>query len=384
MQGKIGRIGSMEFFSLALALCMSSLLLLGTAEKTAAQQSWLLVLLALPVGLLHWLLFMAWARLYAGQSFGQALLYAFGRAGGKIALFAYALFWLLLAELFTGCVAGFWASLGANNLPLWLYAALFLLAAAASAAAGGTALARLALLVVVPALVLTLANLGLTAFGGSADFGNLLPFWPPYQKTSLGGWPGLLYALSLGLLFFSGFSALLPHLAQVRELKRQQGSFLTAVLLALALWLALAGGSQMVLGASLPLYEFPILQVFRLAEFGHWFSRFEVIGAVLLVMLALLRASVLLAAAVGSLRELWGIKNQQRGPIWLVALGCWLLLIVLFVMWRRFARDLQISLGLLIILALIFSLLLPALAVIFGALKFQKQHKNIIVKHERY
>ncbi len=381
MQRKIGKIGKMEFFSLALVLSLSGLMLVGAAEKAAAQQSWLLVLAALPVGLLHLLLFWAWGRLYAGQSFGAALLYAFGRAGGKLALFIYALFWLLLAELFTECVVEFWASLGANNLPLWLYAGLFFLTAACFAATGGTALARTALLVVLPALLLTLANLGLTVWG--ADFGNLLPVWGAQASLAEYGRLGLVY----GLLIFGGFSALLPHLAQVRAEKRCLGTLGVAVAGALLLWLILALGGQVVLGASLPLFDFPVLQVFRLAEFGHWFSRFEVIGAVLLVMLALLRAAALLAAATGSLSELWGIKqSRQQGKIWLVALGCGLLLIGLFIFKRVYLKFAGAAWALVWLpgLVLIFSLLLPALALLLGALKFRREHKTIVVRHEQY
>lgn len=378
MQGKIGQIGRAEFFSLALVLCLSSLMLLGSAEKTAAQHAWLLVLAALPVGLLHLLLFALWTKLFAGQSFAAALYYAFGEAGGKIVLFAYALFWLLLAEIFTGCIASFWASLGANNLPLWLYAALFLLAAACFAATGGTALARVALLVVVPALLLTLANLWLTVWG--ADFGNLLPVqFVDYGEALNLSRQGLFF----GLLMFGGFSALLPVLQYVRAVKQRWGTLLCALLLALLLWLVLALGSQVVLGAALPLYEFPILQVFRLAEFGHWFSRFEVIGAVLLVMLGLLRTSALFAASVSSLCELWAFSGRQRGWIWLVALGCWLLLSLLFAFMPDYAGWLLEQSWLLWLVGG-FSLLLPALAVLLGARRFRKQHRNIVVKHQQY
>lgn len=378
MQGKIGRA---EFFSLALVLCLSGVLLLGAAEKAAGSLAWLLLAAALPVGLLCWLLFYLWLKLYAGQSFGAALEYAFGRAAGRIVLFAYALFWLLLAVLFASCVAAFWSSLGANNLPHWFYTALFLMVAACFAATGGTALARVALLVVVPALLLTLLNLWLTVW--NADFGNLLPLLPlPLQAAKdpaamRQGW-------GYGLLVFGGFSALLPVLQHTREVKQRLGALGFALAAAFLLWLVIAWGSQVVLGASLPLYEFPILQVFRLAEFGHWFSRFEVIGAVLLVMLALLRAAALFGAAVSGLLELWGVQPQQRGCIWLVSLGCWLLLMVVYWAGRYFVPLPGRLLAACVWLTALFALFLPALAVIFGALKFQKEHKNIVVKHEQY
>ena len=53
MQGKIGRA---EFFSLALVLCLNSVVLLGAVEKTAGPLSWLVLVAALPTGLLCWLL----------------------------------------------------------------------------------------------------------------------------------------------------------------------------------------------------------------------------------------------------------------------------------------------------------------------------------------
>ena len=376
MQGKIGRA---EFFSLALVLCLNSVVLLGAVEKTAGPLSWLVLVAALPAGLLCWLLFYFWLKLYAGQSFGSSLEYAFGRAAGRMVLFAYALFWLFLTELFGGCVAVFWSSLGANNLPLWFYTLLFLLVVACFAATGGTALARVALLVVVPALLLTLVNLWLTVW--NADFGNLLPLQPWRTTESPAAiWQGWYY----GLLVFGGFSALLPIFQHTREVKQRLGTLGVALVIAFLLWLVLAMGSQVVLGASLPLYEFPILQVFRLAEFGHWFSRFEVIGAVLLVMLALLRAAALFGAAVSSLLELWEIKSQQRGRIWLVSLGCWLLLLILYWANRVYTLPGELLLTICVWLMGIFALLLPALAVVFGALKFKKEHRNIVVKHEQY
>ena len=90
MQGKIGRA---EFFSLALVLCLNSVVLLGAVEKTAGPLSWLVLVAALPAGLLCWLLFYFWLKLYAGQSFGSSLEYAFGRAAGE---------WFCLRTLYFG------------------------------------------------------------------------------------------------------------------------------------------------------------------------------------------------------------------------------------------------------------------------------------------
>ena len=91
-----------------------------------------------------------------------------------------------------------------------------------------------------------------------------------------------------------------------------------------------------------------------------------------------------LELAVSSLLELWEIKSQQRGRIWLVSLGCWLLLLILYWANRFYTLPGELLLTICVWLMGIFALLLPALAVLFGALKFKKEHRNIVVKHEQY
>ena len=131
------------------------------------------------------------------------------------------------------------------------------------------------------------------------------------------------------------------------------------------------------LGASLSLYRFPILQVFRLAEVGHWLSRFEVIGAALLLAVLLLRAAAYFTAAAGALRYLIprGVKYQP----WLLAGALWLILLGLFRLFGGAERILQIWSGVLPWAMLGGSLLVPLAALAAAVIRLKSKSRTVLV-----
>jgi hypothetical protein len=351
----------------------------------------LLIVTVFALGLVYPLFFFCWLKLFAGQSFAASLQYALGRKFGRISLFFYALFWLVLTEAAAVYIVDFWASLGLEGTPLGIYAAGFLLVAAAFAGTGLVALARVALLVVVPALLLVLGNLLLTVFG--ADLGNLLPL-EAVNLADKGALADFSALAGVGaLLVFGNMTALLPALYHTEAVKSRVSVLCRAALSAAFVWLASALGSLVVLGETLPLYKFPSLQVFRLAEVGHWFSRFEVIGAALLVMLGTLRAAALFSAAASALSELWGWEDsgdsgdKNATKKWLLIL---FLAAALLSGWLLLMRVFQGNLGMmpgiwvwcLIGAMALFSLVLPWLVVIVGAWRLRRESRNVVVRHE--
>ena len=364
-------IGGGEFYSLALVLCTGGYIWLGTAEKNIGSMAWLLVAAAFACSLLELLTFVCWLRLFGGQSFADSLVYALGRAGGRIVLFAYVLFWLVLAWAALGYITDFWVELRPTEMPLWLYAALFLLTAAAFAVTGEAALGRVAMLVVLPALLLVLGNLLLTVFG--SDPGNLLPLVYNAHLPLL--------SVEAAVLVFGNLCVLLPYLEHAARPACSVRHLLSASVTAALLWACLAMGSLAVLGASLALYDFPILQVFRLAEVGHWLSRFEVIGAVLLEALALIRLSALLTAALGGLRSLWGQHTLQRAC--LIAVGLVACLLAAFIAGQNNAMAVRLvsgGFGGLFWLMLIFAVVLPWLVIVGGYMHKRAENRTIVVR----
>ena len=369
-----GSIGRAELFSLALALMFGGVLLTGQAEKLWTQQSWFVIILAVLVGLVFPLLLAAWVLLFAGQSMGQSLQFVFGRGAARLLLFILAVLWLVQLAAAVACAAFFWGNLGAQSSELLLYAALFLLVAACFAAGGEVALGRVALLVVCPALVLVFANLLLTVSG--ADKGNLLPLILPDHTI-------LHDALTGALLVFGNLAVLLPFLYHTEAVKNQTVVFGQAAVCLGLLWLIFSLCAVAVLGAALPLYDFPLLQIFRLAEVGNWFSRFEVIGAALLLAVLLIRASVLFAAAVSALAELW--RLDKRRQIWLlvgVISGLiWLLLAVARHYGGDWAALLWFGGHILPWMVLCSAFIIPA-ATIWGAwLRLRYMERTVRIRH---
>ena len=369
-----GSIGRAELFSLALALMFGGVLLNGQAEKLWAQQSWFVIILAALVGLVFPLLLAAWVRLFAGQSMGQSLQFVFGRGAARLLLFILAVLWLVQLAAAVACAAFFWGNLGAQSSELLLYAALFLLVAACFAAGGEVALGRVALLVVCPALVLVFANLLLTVSG--ADKGNLLPLILPDHTI-------LPDALTGALLVFGNLAVLLPFLYHTEAVKNQTVVITRAAVCLGLLWLIFSLCAVAVLGAALPLYDFPLLQIFRLAEVGNWFSRFEVIGAALLLAVLLIRASTLFAAAVSALAELW--RLDKRRQIWLLVGGIYGLIWLLLAAARHYGGDWAALLwfgGHILPWMVLCSAVIIPVATIWGAwLRLRYLERTVIIRH---
>lgn len=307
-------IGRGELWAVGVGLCLVCPVLSGGAVLPQAWPGWLAFL---AVGLLMWGGQAIWVQLFAGLPFAEVMTWALGRAAGRILLFGLALLWLLPAADGAVWAVQLWQALGFAGTG-WLHALLFLLVAGLMAAAGVMALARVALLVVLPALLLVLANLALTL--GGADWANLLPLADDgncWQDAARGGvW---------GLVMFGGLTALLPLWDEVRAAKRRLGSLFAAMWLAAAVAVLLALGCRVVLATLLDEWPVPLVQVFRLAQVGHWFARFEVIGAGLLLSLALVRSAVALGGSLAALSYLWGVQSLRGRLLLALVLAVFLL-----------------------------------------------------------
>lgn len=365
-----GGIGRGELFSLMLCLSLGGVAFSGWPYDGIAK-AWTA---ALAVGLFIGEGQVTYNYLFAGQSFAAALEYALGRVPGRIVLFAYVLLWLVLVLAAVAYAVLLWQALGLPSMPVWLYVLLFLLTVGAIAAAGAEPLARLSLLIVIPALLLVLGNLALTLAG--ADFANLLPL-------NDGGFAAWGQGADAGVLLFGWFSVLLPFWHRVRCVKNRRGTVLAAVLGAVLPVLLLALGMRITLSVLVGAYNFPMLQVFRLAQVGHWFSRFEVLGAALLAVILLLRAAAALTAAVIGMCELWQLKSP-RG-VWAASLGAALAVgAVLLILGYAFGdwRAMLLWLAHRLIYALLLgSAVMPWVINLAGWLRLRANSRTVLVDH---
>lgn len=318
-----GGIGRGELFAVSLSLCMSGSVLSG---GVAVPHSWPGWFVAGAVGLFIWAGQVLWVQLFAGMPLADVLIYACGRAAGRILLFGLGLVWLGLVLDGTIWAVQLWQALGAGGAK-WLYALLFLLEAGLMASAGSMALARVALLVVLPALLLVLANLTLTL--GGADWANLLPF-------AGAGWQDAKRGVVFAAQTFAGVSVLPAFWENVRAPRQRCGSLLAAMLLAAVLSAVLAVGCRVVLATMAEKYALPLVQVFRLAQVGHWFGRFEIVGAGLLLALMLVRLAAALGGTLAVLGYLWRVQSLAGRLVLGLALAvvAWGLLV-----WGRLRAD---------------------------------------------
>lgn len=358
-----GGIGRGELLSLALCLCMDGTVLGGgIAAEAVSPMMWLLMWVVGPVA---WGGLVVYTRMFAGMSLGAALEWTFGRALGRIMLFLLVVAWLVPCVAAADCAVRLWQALGqsGNDVALLL---MFMAVCGVMAASGLEAVARVALAVVIPGLVLVLANLGLTLAG--ADGANLLPIAAvdtDWRRVAV-------ESVRRGLVLFGGLMVLPGYFAQVRAPKRRAGTMLAACLIAWAVALIIVLCCRVVLSVLVVEYSLPVVQVFRLAEVGHWFSRFEVVGVSLLVGILLMRAAVALAAAVQGMLELRGLAEGWR---WIMAL---LLAVVTAGLWCVRGWILQYG----IFAAAAWGGSVPWLVAICGGMRLRREQRTVIVRDE--
>lgn len=381
MQGKergqaAGGIGRGELLSLALGLCLNGAVLGGTIAPDVRG-----AMVSIVVGIWVWGGLLAYNQMFAGMTLHRALTYALGRAAGRIVLFALGVTFLGLAGVSSIWAVALWQALGQGGDAFRLYLLVFLLVGGVMAGAGAEALARVALLVVVPALVLMLGNLGLTLVG--ADWANLRPVmvaeWP--EALCAGAWQGV--------LMFGGACVLPAYFAQVRAVKRRGGTVLLAGAAAWVVTFVVGMACRVVLGVTVVDFAVPLVQVFRLAEIGDWFGRFEVVGVGLLVILLEIRVAAAMWAASQILCGLWGILppggRQNVGPgavvlVLMLAVGLWL--VVLWGerycggWWELIARWERC-----VVWAMAAGCAVPWVAAGCGAWKWRREGRTVVLRH---
>ncbi len=361
------KIGAYEFFAVELVMALGGALWSGGIERCLGGMAWLAALfVGLTVFVVLWIFSRFW-RIFARKSWGEGWGYACGRAGGRLILFGYVVFGVCLVARELARGMALWGALRAPEVAPVMCSGLLAVTAAVYVVAGAVTLGRMALVIVVPTLLLLLANLLLTVSGG--DVRNLLPLAMPVAMPS--GEALVLLLLGGGNLL-GDMGVVLPYLVYLDESAKILSVSRAVGIVAAAIWGTVVVVTQVVLGASLPLYDFPVLQVFRLAEVGHWFSRFEVIGVLLLESLLLLRTALMLGAAVISARWLWRDYWKKIGKISVFCVVAMLSSVSLIVRGKVWEYGLGVA-------GMIFGVLMPVACIVGTAIRKRRENRTVVV-----
>ena len=362
---KKGLLQQRELFFICLAIILGLETLLAPMEKALGTSSWLAVVISMVLGLILAILYHHWGRQFAGKTFGEIMLHTYGVAFGKIILFLYVLCFLGLVLNHTWFLSYFWSSLGLTQTPQLVYLIGFMLFAVLLAYGGSTSLGKLANFLIFLAVILTLVNILLML--QDADFQNLQPLWQFHTPTL--AWT----AISSFLLLYGELFLIFPLLGDVKQPEKTGKTVFWAVLFGgICILLAIIRNIG-ILGESLRLYSFPMMQVLRLAEIGKSFSRIEVFGAFILVLVGAIRLGAGFLATTTTLKDLWQLPTVKP-----IVFPLAILVLALSKNLYQFTNDfLYLMYTLYPFLLCIFAIGLPLITLIIAAIKEKRQQKKM-------
>ncbi len=358
-----------ELFFICLAIVLGIQILLAPMEKVLGQSGWLAVVLSTLLGMVLMLLYGAWARLFAGKTWGQAFLETYGAAFGKILLFIYALVFFAIVVNTAWYLAYFWGSLGLTKTPQIIYIIGFMFFCVILAYGGSVVLGRLANILVFLAVAIMLINILLML--RTADFGNLQPLGV-YDYPAL-GWT----SVSSFLILFGELVLVLPFFSKLEQPKKCRRTMVGAVAVAGLVILLATIRNVGVLGESVEIYTFPLMQVLRLAEIGSSFNRIEVFGALIILTIGAIRLGTAFLATTDTLREMWQLPTAKSIiiPLAILALAC-------TEQMYQYTEDLMYLMFTLYPLVIfVMGILLPAITLLVAKIK-QKRKKTDGVKQK--
>lgn len=368
-----GKIDQLQIFTITLALTLGTALI--SKGEFTLEKSWLAIALAGTLAAIYTILLRIWQIYFAQMTLYQIFEYTFGRAICRLLIFAYGTAFLALTFRCLWEMVYFWHNLGMEQTSLLIFAAVLAICLVAFGESGAVAVCRLSILVVIPSIIMLIFNLLLSL--GSGDMENLLPISYQFIVSDQNLSQFALAVIADFATIFAGIFVVLPYFFLVENGKKSSKTIFFAVIVATAVYLMFTLGQKIVLGDSLELYDYPILQVFRLTEIGNSFSRFEVLGSSLLIFLASIYLAVTFVAAKICFSQLWNVKKS-----WHLTSAMAMSIFATFALsTEKYYQIIYLIFDYFSYLMLTTSLIIPAVTLYFARRKFIKVHKNIINRH---
>lgn len=337
--------------SVLIMFWLGSLVMIGGSKDTK-QDYWIAILVSVIFILPMAALYCRLIKLYPSKNLFEILFDVFGKVFGRIIALFYVLFALHLGSMITEIFSMFIRVVNMPETPEIVTTALLLLVAVLSVVNGPENIGRVAKFTW---KFLALFILFATVVGiKDMKFCNLEPVMVSDFKTILGSSYSLFaFPLSEAILCLSLFSAVGKKESAIKI-------FVKAIGITIALMLVVALRNILILGVpSSQLFYFPSYQAISIVSLGEFFSRFEVLIGVNLMLAGFTKVCVCLYSASLGIAKVLNIKNQKP-----LVVPCALIIITLSNMLVSNTRELFEFIPYYTIYAIPFEIILPVTTLI--------------------
>lgn len=358
------KISGKQMTAIFASFWIGSIILVGS-NKQVRQDYWISILMSLVFTIPMLGLYYRLLKLYPEKNLFEILIDVFGKILGRFVSVIYILYGLFIGGLLLGIVGIFVKITALRDTPTAVTAACLILVTAMASISGPETIGRISKFLL--KFIVGFVYFSTFICTNSMKPQNLMPVMTANFKDLLTS-SYTLFILPIAeaficLIFFSNF-----------DKKEKIGKvFIKSFAIAISTFLIVAVRNVMVLGNALQLYYFPSYAVISVASLGEFFSRFEILVGVDLVLAGLITICVCDYSSSVGLATILNVKDY-RGLV----VPCSLILLTLSQMSYKSTNEIFDLVPYFVILMTPVEVILPILTLIVAEIKHRmKEPKSI-------
>ena len=317
----------------------------GTGKESGVNV-WQAVILSLVWGLVFCVLLSLVNKKYHGHGLLEINNSLFGEKLGRIINFVFLMQIVLAYSYYLYSLIELWQAFGKEEDAFWIIALIVLVLTSFAAAMGIEAISRIAMIIIF--LFFAVFFLDLILILPQIELERLLPLRVLDVKELA------FTSFKLFILEFSLFPMALVITPYLRDNKKAGKSLFVAFILSGVYILLNVFRNCLLLGETIKIYQYPILQALRMVEWGPVFSRLEIMGIIVIIANGLLYLMFANFIITTLLKEIFTKKKYQnfilpffviefliiyfinkyqnlfQTQFWLKLL-CWLFIVIIFI-----------------------------------------------------
>lgn len=303
MEEKKLEIKHTHYMFLVAGFIHGSHLLMAFMDNMTKQDFWLVVISGFLFGLPLVLTFVFITKKFPNLDLTQILEKVYGKILGKFITALYFLYFLLVLSFNLRDIATFYTGFIMQDLPTISFIIVFGLLCAYAVKTGLDNIAKMSILTITFGIFTPIFTSLLLI--GEMDFSNLMPVAEISAETYLKS-VGIFVTIPFGELIV--FLMIIPY---VKEKKKLSGYTVGGMAITTFIFLIIALRNTVVLGGANNIYTQSAYQTVRIINIGKFFTRIELLIALVITSALFIKISVLYYATVKSVSRLFNLNSYK-------------------------------------------------------------------------
>lgn len=292
-----------QYMFLVAGFVHGSHLLMAFMDNLAGHDFWIVVISGFVFSIPLVLSFIYLAKKFPNLDLTQILEKVYGKILGKIITLLYVLFFILILSFNLNDLASFYTGLVMQDMPRIVFIVVFVILCGYAVKMGIDGIAKVSILTIIFGIFTPVITSLLLI--GDMDFSNLMPVLEISGKD---------YIKTIGIFIVVPFGEIITLLMVTPNVKKKRnlsGYTVKGMAIVTSIFLIIALRNIVVLGSSNSIYAQSAYQTVRIVNIGKFFTRVEVLIALVITSALFIKISVIYYATVKSVSRLFNLTSYK-------------------------------------------------------------------------